>query len=307
MVTFFSLTCFSQDRTFKNEIGFKSDNDSYLAQGSDRYYTNGLFFYFRHAADSSAYSGNNVKKIWEIEVGQKMFNAQSGYIPDPVYVDRSITAYLYAGFGFTWFLQNDHVLKASLQTGVIGPSALGEQAQKLIHSIAGFYEPNSWQYQLNNEFEVNSSVTYTGLIARSNGGSTDISFNGRANLGTTFTGAGISLLMRAGAINSLSQSASMHARITRKSENVKREFFFYLKPALNLVVYDGTVSGGLYVKDKGPITFDSKPFVFSTELGGVYAKNHWVVGLSAIFHTKEIESSARAHQWGSASVSYLFN
>lgn len=32
---------------YKNEFGFKSDNDAYLWVGQDRYYTNGLFVYFR--------------------------------------------------------------------------------------------------------------------------------------------------------------------------------------------------------------------------------------------------------------------
>ncbi|WP_448635662.1 lipid A-modifier LpxR family protein [Pedobacter panaciterrae] len=47
------LTFSASAQTFKNEFGFKSDNDSYLAQGSDRYYTNGLFINYRRAMDQS--------------------------------------------------------------------------------------------------------------------------------------------------------------------------------------------------------------------------------------------------------------
>ncbi|RZK73710.1 MAG: lipid A deacylase LpxR family protein, partial [Pedobacter sp.] len=47
LLLLFSQTSDLLAQTYKNEFGFKSDNDSYLAQGSDRYYTNGLFINFR--------------------------------------------------------------------------------------------------------------------------------------------------------------------------------------------------------------------------------------------------------------------
>ena len=39
----------AQSQTYKNQIGFVSDNDAYLAIKQDRYYTNGIDFYFIHA------------------------------------------------------------------------------------------------------------------------------------------------------------------------------------------------------------------------------------------------------------------
>lgn len=50
-------------QSFKNEFGFKSENDSYLAQGSDRYYTNGLFISFRRATDQTKLRNGLEKKI----------------------------------------------------------------------------------------------------------------------------------------------------------------------------------------------------------------------------------------------------
>jgi len=59
-------------QTYKNEFGFKSDNDSYLGQGSDRYYTNGLFINFRRALDQQKLKAGLEKKTYEISAGQKM-------------------------------------------------------------------------------------------------------------------------------------------------------------------------------------------------------------------------------------------
>ncbi len=33
-------------QSHSNEIGIQTDNDSYLLQGSDRYYTDGIFIYY---------------------------------------------------------------------------------------------------------------------------------------------------------------------------------------------------------------------------------------------------------------------
>ena len=46
----FCITAFAQQKTYKSELGFNSENDAYLATGQDRYYTNGLFINFRSVA-----------------------------------------------------------------------------------------------------------------------------------------------------------------------------------------------------------------------------------------------------------------
>jgi hypothetical protein len=57
----------AQESSYKSEFGFISENDSYLAQGQDRYYTNGLFLKFRTALDQSALKNQKLNKvIWEL-------------------------------------------------------------------------------------------------------------------------------------------------------------------------------------------------------------------------------------------------
>src|SRR5690606_549935 len=92
-----SIQGMAQDSSFKNEFGFRTDNDAYLAYGQDRYYTNGLFIWFRRATDQRKLNEKLDKVVWEVEAGQKMYNAQSGHITDISYVDRPFAAYLYAG------------------------------------------------------------------------------------------------------------------------------------------------------------------------------------------------------------------
>ncbi len=300
---------FSQTANYKNEFGFRSDNDAYLAMGQDRYYTNGLFISFRHAAKQESLSPRLDKKIWEAEIGQKMYNAQSGYVPNINYIDRPFAAYLYGGGSISWFLKNEQVIKGSLQAGVIGPSALGEEAQKFLHKLVGFYELNGWQYQISNEVEGNASADYTRLISRNLKNNFDLSLNAYANAGSTYSGGGVGATIRVGSINALFNSVSTNSRISNSSKDSipQKEFFFYAKPMINVVAYDATVSGGLYASEQSPITYGTKPFVFSQELGLMYAKNRWTVDFSIIFKTKEVKSFARAHQYGAITMFYKFN
>ena len=57
--------CGVNAQSFKNEFGFKTENDAYLATLNDRYYTNGLFIYFRRALNPNNLSENVEKKTYQ--------------------------------------------------------------------------------------------------------------------------------------------------------------------------------------------------------------------------------------------------
>src|ERR1700679_15455 len=64
-----------------NEIGVETDNDSYLLQGSDRYYTDGIFLFFRHALEvKNPDKSSLANKVLGFEAGQKIYNPQSGSV-----------------------------------------------------------------------------------------------------------------------------------------------------------------------------------------------------------------------------------
>ncbi len=306
--TFIVISCFSQIKNYKNEFGFKSDNDSYLLSGQDRYYTNGLFITFRQAIRNHNHNENRVKKIWEAEVGQYMYNPLTGRILNVKSIDRPFAAYLYAGGRLNWFLKkNEQVLQAALQVGTIGSSAKGKEAQETLHHAIGFYEIKGWEYQVKDEAGVNTSVEYTRLLKRSFNKKIDINLNSYLKAGNTFSAAGVGLVFRTGDINSLFQSVTTNSRI---SNNLQRdsippkELFFFAKPALHYIAYDASIQGGLFRENKGPITFDPKRLVFSQELGLMYAQKRWSLDFSIIFKSKEIKSTAKGHQYGSIQLFY---
>lgn len=300
----------AQQKNYQNEIGFQSDNDAYLAQRSDRYYTNGLFLYFHHALQTDTSKAHLFGKVLGFEAGQKMYNPQSAFIPATQYVDRPFASYLYVGSTLQYLYKNESALKLGLQIGVTGPAALGRQAQEFIHNLLGFYKPLGWQYQIKNNAGVNLSANYDQLFFRKDW--FDVAGNACGNLGTTFTGAGAGVTLRFGEFNPLYHSVSTSGLVAKNrlvKEAHRKELFFYLKPNINYNAYDANVQGGLFEKDPTPpeITGATEPLVFSQEVGGNLATGRWAFNLAAIFKTREVKSMLKAHQWGTITVLYRFN
>lgn len=301
---------YGQAKSYKNEFGFRSDNDAYLAYGQDRYYTNGLFIYFRRATDQSKLSEKLNKVIWEAEAGQEMYNPQSGNITNISFVDRPFAAYLYAGGSLNFLFKSENSLKISLQAGTIGPDAKGKEAQELLHSIVGFYEIKGWEWQVKDELAFNSTVAYKNLLYRNDRGKVDLSFDSYLNIGNTYAGAGAGILFRTGNLNQFFHSASTESLVSNNSNSVnltEKELFFYAKPVLHYVAYDATIQGGMFRDDKGPVVFDVKPLVFSQQVGLIYSKSRLTADFSLLFKSREVQSFARAHQYGSAALFYRFN
>ncbi|HEY8929638.1 MAG TPA: lipid A deacylase LpxR family protein [Mucilaginibacter sp.] len=310
---FCAVNVFAQTHT--NEIGLQTDNDSYLLQGSDRYYTDGIYFYFRHALKVDEKS-NLANKVLGFEIGQKIYNPQSGSVfykdADQAYlVDRPFAGYLYAGATLNFLYKDESNLKLGAQAGIIGPGAFGKEVQDYVHDHFGFYHPDGWEFQIHNEAQLNLSAVYNRLLAR--GSWIDLSLASYANLGNGFTGAGVGPMIRAGAFNQLFNSVSTQSTAIRKQTVAPlhaHEIFFYYKPLINYVAYDATIQGGLFASHDDPnsleITRNKEPFIFSNELGVAFTTNRFVVNAAAIFHTKETKEMVRSEQWGSVTALYRF-
>src|ERR1700744_2739315 len=241
-------------KTYTNEIGAQTDNDSYLLQGSDRYYTDGYYMYFRHTLSTDG-SASLQNKVLGFEFGQKIFNPQSGSIANnqgvdqPELVDRPFAAYLYVGSTLNLLYKNESSLKLSAQIGVVGPAALGKQIQSWVHDNFGFYHPSGWEYQVDNDAELNLSAESKRLLDRAE--SLDVSLDPYGNLGNGFSGAGIGPIFRLGNFNQLFNSVTTQSTVTRNTAVAplhKNEVFFYYKPMINYVAYDATIQGSLFKK-----------------------------------------------------------
>lgn len=293
-------------QNYKSEFGFRSDNDSFLAFGQDQYYTNGLAISYRHAVKQEALSPKLAKKIWELEAGQYLFNPYTGKIENSSKIDRPFAAYLFAGGKLSWLFKNERVLEISLNSGTIGPNALGEEVQKGLHQAIGFYPVKGWEYQVANEVGINTSLKYSTLLSRKL--KHDYSLNTYVNIGNTFSGVGAGILYRTGRINKFFNSVSTNSRISNSLNDSipDKEVFFFTRPMLNLIAYDATIQGGLFANNQGPFTFNPNRFQYSHEFGVNYAVNRWTLNFSVIFKSRDVKTQNTAHQYGSAVIYYRF-
>jgi len=302
-------------QSHSNEIGIETDDDSYLAQGSDRYYTAGTFIYFRHALKPEA--GSKLQnKVLGFEIGQKLYTPQTADInvtgfDDPRYIDRPFAGYLYAGATLNLLYKDESNLKLGAQIGVVGPSALGKETQQTIHDLFGLYHPGGWEYQIDNDAELNLSAAYNRLLLRDSW--IDLSASGYANLGNGFTGLGVGPLLRLGDFNQLFNSESTQSTAIVSQDFTplnSHEFFFYFQPMANIVGYDATVQGSMFNKRSASsieITGTPKRFVLSNQLGIAYSGKRFVIDFAVVFHSNDVKTQVNTEQWGNLTLLYRFH
>ena len=143
------------------------ENDS-LSSGADRNYTSGIKLAYISPSDrvpdwlqntggfTRAISGSD-PDFWGIAFGQSIFTPQD-IQANPAPPDQ----HPYAGWLYMQLMvaaEDDpnpgqrpkHLDTYELEIGVVGPWALGEQAQDSIHQLLGAPHPNGWDSQLHNE------------------------------------------------------------------------------------------------------------------------------------------------------------
>ena len=303
-----ALTVAAQNKVYKNEVGLQSDNDGFLGQGSDRYYTAGNFIYFRHAltvADTSSIKN----KIADFELGQKIYTPQSGSVPGSRFIDRPFAGYLYFGAALNLLYKNESNLKLGAQLGYIGPNSMGQEVQDIIHKTFGFYTPNGWQYQITNALELNLTAQYNHLLARN--GALDITANSFGNLGIGLIAAGGGFTARFGRFNPLYNSVSTAS--TSMASQIKNskttEFFIYAKPYITFVGYNATIQGDIFsnVPQANEIEGEIRPIVLSEQLGVNLVNGPWVVDVLATYQTRETKLMIHnGHQWRLVMLLYRF-
>lgn len=127
---------------------FSSENDVY-GQWGDRYYTNGLrLAYVSENQSDSPQAASSLR--WFAGAAHEMYAPKDRYASNPPLDDRPYAAWLYATGGVAWADENSLDL-FTVNLGVVGPSALGEQAQDNWHRVIMVKRLNGWDTQLPDE------------------------------------------------------------------------------------------------------------------------------------------------------------
>ncbi len=189
-----------------------TENDLYATDNRDRHYTNGLRLgwmsgdddvpaWARSLADDLPLLDRGASHRIGWTLAQSMFTPQNKAAAAPVLNDRPYAAWLYGGLK----LQTESTSRLDtieLDLGVVGPDALGRQAQNDVHQLIGASAANGWPNQIKNEPGIDLLAERLWRIplttTADDGLGADVVPDAVGSLGNVFTYAGGGVMVRFG-------------------------------------------------------------------------------------------------------------
>lgn len=294
---------------FRHELLVISDNDNYVLQLRDGYYTNGLMLRFSHAATARPTANRLSKAVHSYELGQHIFNPVRYDSINIATQDRPFAGYLYGRFSRQLFYRNNACLQFSGSLGVVGPASGAKQIQRWYHNAIGIYDVEGWGNQLKNEWHLQGSVQYVRSFWHRAQAQRryDIATTTEANLGNAFVNAQAGLLLRAGLMEAYQNSAHFNGRVSRKDADAPmhhKELYYFVQPTLQWQGYNASLQGGMLRSNKGPKTVAIEPWVWQVQTGFKLAQNRWTLGMHYVYRSKQAVGQLRSEKFLSIQIAY---
>ncbi len=209
----------------------------------------------------------------------------------------------------TLYAWDDHTAdQFSLYLGVVGPIALAEQSQNLIHGITGSNKANGWDNQIENEpvFKIEAQRIWN--LYRTKGGGLQLDLLGLAGAGIgnleTATKAGFAIRWGSNLQSSFSAfSLQADRQVNPLSISVKNDFYFFLGGRAGIILNDILINGNTF-KDSHSVPLEH----FQNQVSGGAV---WSIGHSAfVFQISSLSSRTTLtdsrEKYGAISVTYRY-
>lgn len=281
-------------------------------------------------AENPAHTQNVV-----VRFGQSMFTPQDPARTDLILNDRPYAGLLYVGMSWNRRKHepqsNSEILDTrEITLGVIGPLALAEPAQNLVHDVIGVDRFLGWKNQLKNEPAWQLAMDrkfrdYRGAGAIQPGFAADSIRSLGLRLGNIETSATVgiegrigwnlpndfgSYPIRPGAENRPPSAASIrggsaNAALTANRPRTGVHLFGTLET--KLVLHDFSLDGNLYQSSH---SVTRKPWVAQATVGvsvqGLVAGQGVKLAVMRVYRTREYEEQGLSHAYGSVALSIEF-
>ncbi|NVK40036.1 MAG: lipid A deacylase LpxR family protein [Oceanospirillaceae bacterium] len=225
--------------------------------------------------------------------------------------DRPYAAWLYGGVGYH-AKTREKLNSVELNFGVVGPAALGQEAQDFIHELRGFDKFQGWDHQLKNEPGLQLVYEHKRRIRElppGTGWGADLIWHDGGSLGNvaTYLNAGAELragwrlpddfgtsALRPGGDNSapgrgdprMHGGLGIHGFLSLDGRWVLRNIFL-----------DGNTWRDSHSVDKEPLVGEA-----AYGISAVYKR--WKVSFAQVHRSREFEGQPKSNSYGSLSVSY---
>ena len=283
------------------------ENDVF--SGQDRHYTNGL----RAAYVTAPIEPNRFERLFAEEgdvvrrsfaLSQQIYTPQDIFTATPDEDDHPYAGYLFAETAVLTERDGRWDL-FTVELGVIGPAALGEQAQNWVHEQLGFMQAEGWDNQLENEITMNLAYDWKGRpIAEGRLMGLDMELTPAAggSIGTVSTNARGGAMFRVGP-NLVSNFGPAHIRpsLTGSGHYARGgQWYAFVGIEGRLVIRDTFVDGSLW--NEGPST-DKEPFVGDVQAGIAFDIGRTQFSWTMVGRTKRYQAQDKMDAFGAFSIS----
>ena len=249
-------------------------------------------------------------------IGQQIFTPKDTQSRALVKDDRPYAGWLYGGLSF--ISKNESVLDTvEIQLGVVGPWALAEEAQSLVHDIRGLVRPQGWDNQLNNEPGLALIYEHKRRLLRSTNASgfgydvithaggalgnvfTYLNAGGEVRLGWNLPGDyGTSIIRPGGDTN-----APTSVNDPRVNSHESIGFYLFGGVSGRLVLRDIFLDGNSFSRSH---SVDKEALVGDAVVGVSLTLRSWKLSYAQALRSREFEQQRGIHNFGSISLSYTF-
>ncbi len=261
---FLSTQLYAQDSLMNREYSLRNDNDFYLLNDSDRYYSNGLFFNYRWASRKTS-DQDSAKRVFDVGIAHRIYTPQDLLISDFDDFHRPYAGILSGGVSYATYRKKTIRRSFGLELGLIGEASGGQGFQEWYHNAVSFPAPRGWEYQIPNEFIIDFKGEFNRQIVLTPG-VLDLISSTSFSLGTGFTHAMQRIDIRLGKLQWLRNSSFTNALMGAGSDQTPRHNYIFLGYGLQYVAHNITINGSIW-NNSAPHTETSQPWVRHFRLG----------------------------------------
>ena len=309
----------------KGVLSLAVENDS-LSSGADRNYTSGIKLayvspsegvpdWLRGAGGFTRAISGDAPDFWGMAIGQSIFTPEDiNAIPAPA------DQHPYAGWLYMQIMVGvedegrtgrapRYLDTYELEFGVVGPSAMGEEAQRGIHQALGAPDPQGWDSQLNDEFAFAVSYDRRWRALRVFGDflggiEGDLTPSAGVTLGTLRTEARVGLAARFG---QRIDSDYGPPRVRPSLASVEHFDGGPLSWSLFAGVQGRAVARNLFLDGntfEDSASVERTPLVADFQTGFTISAGDWRLAYTYVWRTEEFETQPTRQDFGAVALSW---